>query len=629
MLTPFYPEGGLLLSLARATAVAGQLSLFGVLAFRTLVAPRVFPRAGETVVVHVRTQLLLLGQLSAGVAVVGLILWLVLQTADLTDATSAGQTLAAVPRVLAGTAFGHVVVLQLMALLAVVGALGRRDHPVRQRVAFGLGLVEVGLQAGHSHAISMYSGPSVLLASDLVHLWAAGAWLGGLLPLLLVVRDAPPKVGATAARWFSPLGKLCVVALAISAAFQGWVLVASLPGLLGTAYGWMALVKLALFGVLFAFAVSNRYRLAPALLGDDPSAAKRLLVRSIAVQTGFGVAMVAAAAVLSNLPPALHEQPVWPFALQPSLVTVNEDPDFKREVVLALLTIGATGLVLALALAVRRFRLIAVVITTVVTWLAVPHLDLLFVPAYPTSFFRSPTAFAAASIIHGAALYPANCATCHGAGGHGDGPVAASLPVPPADLTAGHLWAHSDGEMFWWLTHGIEAPDGGLAMPGFASKLSDDDRWALIDFVRANNAGSAKHATGAWPVPVAAPALTASCADGRTLTLADLRGHAVRLVFAGGPPPIPMDDATVSTITVGATASGCAATDPAIARAYAVVLGTPVALLTGSELFIDPNGWMRSERSGNLTPAVLAALVQEICTHPLAGSSGGYHHHAE
>ena len=40
---------------------------------------------------------------------------------------------------------------------------------------------------------------------------------------------APPRGGAMAARWFTPLGKLCVVAVAASAAVQGWVLVGSVP----------------------------------------------------------------------------------------------------------------------------------------------------------------------------------------------------------------------------------------------------------------------------------------------------------------------------------------------------------------------------------------------------------------
>jgi len=35
----------------------------------------------------------------------------------------------------------------------------------------------------------------------------------------------------------------------------------------------------------------------------------------------------------------------------------------------------------------------------------------------------------------GAAMYQRYCASCHGASGKGDGPVAASLRRPPADLT--------------------------------------------------------------------------------------------------------------------------------------------------------------------------------------------------
>ena len=177
-----------------------------------------------------------------------------------------------------------------------------------------------------------------------MHLLAAGAWLGGLLPLLLAVQLLPPLGGALAARWFSPLGKACVIAMTITAAFQGWQLIGDVPGLVGTAYGEMAIGKLGFFGALFAFAFVNRYIFAPALLGSDPAAARRTLLRSIAVQTGFGLAIVVAAALLSNLPPALHEQPLWPFDRQFSLVTVEEDPEFKQIVVMALLELGLAAL---------------------------------------------------------------------------------------------------------------------------------------------------------------------------------------------------------------------------------------------------------------------------------------------
>lgn len=621
-MVPIDSEGGWPLALARGFSVAALLSAFGALLFRSVVLPKL---AGRVAPEEAARRVARLATTSLVVAVPLLLVWAGLQTADLAQSGGdLGALVAGLPAAIGTTSFGHVWLSQLAAVLVGIAVL--RGKPGWALLPCTAAVI---LQAGHSHALSMYGGPSLLLLSDVVHLLAAGAWLGGLLPLLLAVQSLPPLGGALAARWFSPLGKACVVAMAITAVYQGWQLVGDVPGLVGTAYGEMAVVKLGLFGALFAFAVVNRYHLAPALLGGEPAAARRTLIRSVAVQSGFGVAVVLAAALLSNLPPALHEQPLWPFNQQFSLVTVEEDPEFKQIVAIALLELGLAALVLAVALSTRRFRVVAIAIAAAVTWWAAPDLRLLFVPAYPTSFYRSPTAFAATSITRGAMLYPSNCAACHGANGHGDGPLAASLPVPPADLTASHLWAHSDGELFWWLANGIEAPDGQPAMPGFAHQLSPDDRWALIDYVRANNAGAAKRETGQWPVPVAAPALTTTCADGQSVTLANLRGKAVRLIFAGdGQAPTTVTDPNLTTLTIGPAGPGCTDSDPAVPAAYAIALGTTSSALAGSELFIDPNGWMRSEQSENMTPAALAALVREICTHPLAAALGG-HHHAE
>ena len=153
-------------------------------------------------------------------------------------------------------------------------------------------------------------GVGPLAGVEAVHLLAAGAWLGGLVPLALVVGTAPPAVGAAPCRWFSPSGKASVVAMVASAAWQGCVLVGSLSGLVGTRYGWMVLAKITLFGVLFGFAWVNRYHLAPALArGDRQAPARRALLASLALQTGVGIVTVAVAIVLSSLQPAVDEQP--------------------------------------------------------------------------------------------------------------------------------------------------------------------------------------------------------------------------------------------------------------------------------------------------------------------------------
>ena len=98
----------------------------------------------------------------------------------------------------------------------------------------GLTGLALALQAGHSHAFAMEHGPSLLLYAEGLHLPAGGAWLGGLLPLLILVRDAPPKPAAEALRRFSKLATLCVLAIAGTACFQGWVLGGGVAGLIGT-----------------------------------------------------------------------------------------------------------------------------------------------------------------------------------------------------------------------------------------------------------------------------------------------------------------------------------------------------------------------------------------------------------
>ena len=107
-------------------------------------------------------------------------------------------------------------------------------------------------------------------------------------------------------------------------------------------------------------------------------------------------------------------------------------------------------------------------------------LRVVLVDAYPTTYVPNPMPSDPAVVQQGTALFGTHCSPCHGPTGRGDGPAAAALDGPPADLTAEHVDDHTDGDIFWWLTYGM----AGTAMPGFEHTLSDSERWQLIRFVR-------------------------------------------------------------------------------------------------------------------------------------------------
>ena len=66
------------------------------------------------------------------------------------------------------------------------------------------------------------------------------------------------------------------------------------------------------------------------------------------------------------------------------------------------------------------------------------------------------------------------------------GPSAQDFNPKPVDLTAAHANAHTAGDLFWWLSHGVKPSS---AMPGFGASLSEEERWDLINFMRALSSG--------------------------------------------------------------------------------------------------------------------------------------------
>ncbi|MYD95354.1 MAG: hypothetical protein F4Y02_17095 [Chloroflexi bacterium] len=83
------------------------------------------------------------------------------------------------------------------------------------------------------------------------------------------------------------------------------------------------------------------------------------------------------------------------------------------------------------------------------------------------------------SVSAGREIYEAECVSCHGPAGRGDGPLAATLDPPPLDLVI-HVPLHPDDALFGFVFNGIE----GTGMPAFGDRYGELDTWHIINFIQ-------------------------------------------------------------------------------------------------------------------------------------------------
>jgi copper transport protein len=92
----------------------------------------------------------------------------------------------------------------------------------------------------------------------------------------------------------------------------------------------------------------------------------------------------------------------------------------------------------------------------------------------------SPLPSTTDSRARGALVYQQSCLACHGVTGRGDGPAGRGMRPPPADLAVHMVSGHTDQELYAWVTDGLS----GTQMPGFGDRLTDADRWNVINYIR-------------------------------------------------------------------------------------------------------------------------------------------------
>jgi putative copper resistance protein D len=148
--------------------------------------------------------------------------------------------------------------------------------------------------------------------SDILHLLAAGAWLGAMLALVLMARgpvdEARIRSLAFAVRRFEWIGAVIVLTLSITGVVNYLFIVGPRLDdvLLGT-YGILLTIKILLFAGMLVLAALNRFHLGPALqqaLHDgQPVIAANALRRSVVVELAMALLIVALVAWLGTLSP--------------------------------------------------------------------------------------------------------------------------------------------------------------------------------------------------------------------------------------------------------------------------------------------------------------------------------------
>jgi copper resistance protein D len=305
---------------------ATMMVVGGVFFIAFIAAPAMRGRDETGIAARIRWQLVLIGWISLAVTILSGAAWLVLQAERMSE-LSLGQVLqqGAVWTVLSETDFGYAWMVRLV-MAGLLAAMLPRLGPSpwmgsRGRSAAGIvlsaGLIGTLAWAGHGAGGSDIEG-AVHLAADILHLIAAAAWGGALVPLALLLHaarrdpgEASAAIARTAVLRFSPLGISSVGTLVASGAANTWVLAGSVPALLDTDYGRLLLVKVALFLVMLAFGAINRLWLAPHLVhAASPSAAAdalRQIERNSLIETGLAAVIIAIVALLGTLPPGLED----------------------------------------------------------------------------------------------------------------------------------------------------------------------------------------------------------------------------------------------------------------------------------------------------------------------------------
>ena len=351
---------------------------------------------------------------------------------------------------------------------------------------------------------------------------------------LFHAREETVQADALALKRFSAMALPVMLAVIATGIFITYRMVDSSYGaLVATEYGWLLNGKIAL---LAGGARHCRAR-APAGCRCWPSTpmawprpAGDRLRKWVSFEFLLALGIVLLATIVANTVPAKHAIiQNWPYSFRFSLAATWGDPSVMLRAWIGLALLAAAGAAVALGRARKwdRKRRLGIPLALAVLAMGV-GLPPLAVDAYPETYRKTPVPFDTISIANGSAHFAENCVPCHGAQGKGNGVMAKSFAKPPVDmLTEPHTAKHTAGDFFHWLSFGIP----GTGMPEFADKLSEEDRWDVVNFLHAMSRGyqarlMSPQVKPEQPQPAMGPPnFSYTAQDGSSGTLKDFRGQ--------------------------------------------------------------------------------------------------------
>jgi putative copper resistance protein D len=263
-------------------------------------------------------QTRLISWIALAITLVSGAIWLVLQTASMSELPfGEAMTSSVLMTVLDETQFGLVMKIRaaLAIVLAACLACDRLPPANWLAVAAAMGLTATIAWTGHAGSTPGDVG-TLHVAADVLHLVAAAAWIGGLVPLAFLLAAVQHRdigwssLALVATQRFSVLGIASVTTLVATGIVNASILVGSLHALLASQYGRLLILKLVVFGAMLLLAAANRFWLTPRLAisssGEPGRAALRQLTRNSIIEIALGLLIFAIVGVLGTMHPAAH-----------------------------------------------------------------------------------------------------------------------------------------------------------------------------------------------------------------------------------------------------------------------------------------------------------------------------------